>query len=147
MRRLITILTVLGAVLVGTAGVALATPPAPAFYVDGQAYATVGTPSDFTHTGAPAHSYDTIYAIAEQMNVADAKPGDRDFNGGRWMVQEVVFSDYDGALADVAVNPHGDDHLGSDEQVLAAVAGGYAELGGILASFECPVIPLRGHNA
>ncbi len=146
MRRLVTLLTVLGAVIVGTAGVAAAGAPTAAFYVDGTPYGTVGTPSDFSHTGAPAHSFDTIYAIAEQMNVADAAPGDRDFNGGRWVVQEVVFSDYAGALADVAVNPDGD-ALDSAEEVLAAIEGGYAELGGILASFECPVIPLRGYNA
>jgi hypothetical protein len=33
----------------------------PAFYVDGQVYRTVGTPTNLSGTGAPAHSWDVIY--------------------------------------------------------------------------------------
>ncbi len=147
MRRLVTLLTVLGAVLIGTAGIAAADAPTPAFWVDGHLYGTRGTPTDFSHTGAPADSYDTIYAIADQTNVAEAKPGDRDFNGGRWIVQEVVFTNYAGALADGEVNPDGNLELRSAEEVEAAIDAGYAHEGDILRSFLCPVIPLRGHNA
>ena len=50
----------------------------PAFYVDGVLYRTVNTPTDLSTTGAPAHSFDTIYALAGQpFNVATAAPGDR----------------------------------------------------------------------
>jgi len=38
----------------------------PAFYVDGELYRTVGTPTDLGGTGAPAHSYDTIYEFFRQ---------------------------------------------------------------------------------
>jgi hypothetical protein len=32
----------------------------PAFYVDGVLYRTVGTPTDLSGTGAPAHSFDIL---------------------------------------------------------------------------------------
>src|SRR5687768_2931333 len=67
----------------------------PAFYVDGVRYRTVGTPTNFTGTGAPAHSFDTIYDFGGlQPNVATAAPGDPGFNGGRWAVRQLNFSNY-----------------------------------------------------
>ncbi len=113
----------------------------PAFYVDGEMYRTVGTPTDFTNTGAPAHSYDTIYAIDGQPNVATAAPGDRDYNGGRWQVLPVSFDDYDAAVAAHDANGSGD--LDSDEEIDAAVAAGDAVVGDSVRSFLCPVIRLR----
>ena len=79
------------AVLAAAAAGVLATPFAasaavsgPAFYVDGVVYRTVATPTDLSRTGAPAHSYDLIYDLGgAQLNVAEAAPGDTDFNGGR----------------------------------------------------------------
>jgi len=59
----------------------------PAFYVDGELYRTVGTPNDLSKTGAPDHSFDTIYEFfGLQRNVATAAPGDPGYNGGRWKV-------------------------------------------------------------
>jgi hypothetical protein len=114
----------------------------PAFYVDGEMYRTVGTPTDFTGTGAPAHSYDTIYAIAGQPNVATAAPGDEGYNGGRWQVLPLTFDDYDAVLAAADLNGSGD--LDSDEEVDAAVDAGLADIGESVRSFLCPVIPLPG---
>ena len=114
----------------------------PAFYVDGQLYRTVGTPTDFSRTGAPAHSYDTIYAIDGQPNVATAAPGDRDYNGGRWQVLPVTIDDYDAALAVADTNASGD--LDSDEELDAAVGAGLASIGDTVRSFLCPVIPVPG---
>jgi hypothetical protein len=112
----------------------------PAFYVDGELYRTVGTPTNLTRTGAPDHSFDTIYAFVdgEQTNVAEAKPGDRDYNGGRWMVQGVTFDDYDDALA--AGDANGNGVLDSAEEVEAAIDAGSAEIIGELTRFVCPVI-------
>lgn len=112
----------------------------PDFYVDGEQYRTVGTPTDFTDTGAPTHSYDTIYAIDGQPNVATAAPGDADFNGGRWQVHALEFGDYDAAVAIHDTNASGD--LDSSAEVQAALAGGAATDLGVVASFECPVIPV-----
>jgi hypothetical protein len=72
--------------------VAAGGPPSLSFYIDGERYRTVGTPTDFSATGAPEFTYDRIYALGSGLiNVADAKPGDRDFNGGRWAVLPITW--------------------------------------------------------
>lgn len=147
MHRLITSITIAAAAVLAPAAVSAAGNGAggvtgPAFYVDGELYRTVGTPTDFSNTGAPAHSYDTIYDIAGQPNVATAAPGDRDYNGGRWQVLPVTIDDVDAALAAADANDSGD--LDSDEELHAAVAAGLATIGDPVRSFLCPVIPLPG---
>lgn len=78
---------------VAASTVAAGGPPKPAFYIDDVRYRTVGTPTDFTGTGAPASTYDKIYALGNGLaNVAEAKPGDTDFNGGRWAVYAITWS-------------------------------------------------------
>ncbi len=114
----------------------------PAFYVDGELYRTVNTPTDFSRTGAPAHSYDTIYAIDGQRNVATAAPGDEGYNGGRWQVLPVTIDHYDEALAVADTNHSGD--LDSDEELDLAVGAGLASIDDPIRSFLCPVIPLPG---
>ena len=114
----------------------------PAFYVDGELYRTVGTPTDLSRTRAPAHSFDIIYALDGATNVAEAKPGDRDFNGGRWQVHSVSFSDFDMALEAGDSNMSGS--LDSAEEVQLALASGHATDAGVVASFVCPVINIPG---
>jgi len=117
--------------------------PGAAFYVDGTPYRTVGTPTDLSSIGAPDHSFDTIYEFSGlQMNVAAAAPGDQDYNGGRWRVHLLDFSDYQGALDDGAVDANNNDVLDSDAEIMAAIDGGYAEDDGVVKSFVCPVIKL-----
>lgn len=147
-------IALLGAVLASAAGLAVAAAaPAsagvtgPAFYVDGGLYRTVGTPTDFSGTGAPAHSFDVIYNLGgEQPNIATAAPGDRDFNGGRWQVHAVTFPQgYAAALG--AGDLDGDGVLTSDAELAAAMAAGTATDVGVVKQFECPVIPLPGSGA
>jgi hypothetical protein len=104
-------------------------PPHLGFYVDGVAYRTIGTPTDLSGTGAPASSFDTLYAIAgQELAVAAAAPGDTDYNGGRWMRFPVSWN----------TTPY---PLTSEEQVLEA-----ARLGDVTIAtepdmlFVCPVI-------
>ena len=77
---------------IGASGVLAGGPPSLAFYVDDVRYRTVGTPTDFFGTGAPESTYDKIFNLGTGINVAEAKPGDRDFNGGRWLVYVVTWS-------------------------------------------------------
>jgi hypothetical protein len=115
----------------------------PAFYVDGQLYRTVGTPTDLSKTGAPAHSFDTIYEFfGLQPNVATAAPGDSGYNGGRWRVQGLHFANYPAAVA--AFDTNGSGNFDSDEEIAAALAAGAATDIGIVKSFVCPAIPLPG---
>jgi beta-glucanase (GH16 family) len=136
LRKLTVILALLGAAFFLLPGAAMAGVSGPAFYVDGQAYRTVGTPTDFATTGAPSHSFDTIYAIPGQMNVGSAAPGDRDYNGGRWKVHGITVIDFDVADAD------NNGVLDSAEEVEAAIANGSLVDEGVIDSFECPVIKL-----
>jgi hypothetical protein len=118
-------------------------PPQPSFYVNGTLYRTVGTPTDFSTTGAPAGSYDTIYQFfgAQPYNVAAAAPGDAGYNGGRWRVIGLSFPDYDAALA--AHDANGSGAFDNVSEVQAALADGSAVSLGVVKAFECPVIRLR----
>ncbi len=146
MRKTV-LLGVVAAMLMAVPLAASAGVSGPAFYVDGEAYRTVGTPTDFTNTGAPDHSFDTIYAFSDQMNVAEAAPGDRDYNGGRWMVEVVEYVDhYDYESAVAEFDHNGSGNFDSAEEVEAAIRGG-AITTSAGPSFECPVIPLpRGRS-
>jgi hypothetical protein len=107
-------------------------PPAVGFYVDGDLFRTINTPTDLSGTGAPAHSFDTIYALGGSLiNVAEAAPGDRDYNGGRWTVLPVTWN----------VTPV---QLTSAEQVLAFESMDKLEIGtSPVAQFVCPAIPMH----
>jgi hypothetical protein len=114
----------------------------PSFYVDGQLYRTVGTPTDLSKTGAPDSSFDTIYELfGLQPNVASAAPGDPGFRGGRWRVHGLSFANYPAAVA--AYDTNGSGNFDSDEEVAAAIAGGAAVDLGVIKSFECPVIHVQ----
>jgi hypothetical protein len=115
----------------------------PSFYVDGQLYRTVGTPTDLSNTGAPDRSFDTIYEFfGLQPNVATAAPGDPGYNGGRWRVHGLHFANYAGAVTTYDTNGSG--NLDSDEEIAAAIAGGAATDIGVVKSFVCPVINIPG---
>jgi len=136
------------ALLLGAAGVAAADgaggATGPAFYVDGQLYRTVNTPTDLSNTDAPESSFDTIYQFfgVQPFNVATAAPGDAGYNGGRWRVHGLQFTDYDAAVAAFDTNNSGD--FDSDEEVTAALTAGAATDIGVVKSFVCPVIKLPG---
>jgi hypothetical protein len=156
MRKAISLLAVVVA-LMSVSSAALASPgngaggvSGPAFYVDGELYRTVGTPTDLSGTGAPIHSFDTIYAVGGgQPNVATAAPGDQGYSGGRWQVHALAYNT--GYAATVAAHDaNGSGDLDSDEEINAALAdagaAGATDVG-VVVSFECPVIPQsRGRN-
>jgi hypothetical protein len=135
------ILLVATASLAGAAGAGGVT--GPSFYVDGTLYRTVGTPTDLSGTGGPASSFDTIYEFfgVQPYNVATAAPGDPGYNGGRWRVHGLTFTNYAAAVAAYDANASGD--LDSEAEVLAAIAGGAATDIGIVKSFVCPVIKIN----
>ena len=112
----------------------------PAFYVDGVMYRTVATPTDLSGTGAPAHAWDTIYSFGSaQPSVATAAPGDRGYNGGRWMVHALSFPNgYDAVLASSDLDHDG--VIDSTAEVDAALMNGDAVDEGVVKYFVCPVI-------
>jgi hypothetical protein len=117
-------------------------PPAPSFYVNGTVYRTIATPTDLTGTGAPDHSFDTIYEFfGAQMNVATAAPGDRGYNGGRWIVHGL---DWNSSYED-AVAQHGGSNgvIDTNDEIASVLAD--LDAGGAttfeVTRFVCPVIP------
>ncbi len=114
----------------------------PSFYFDGTLYRTVGTPTDLFGTGAPDQSFDVIYEffMVQPFNVTTVAPGSEGYNGGRWMVTGLQFSDYDAALAAYDANDSGD--FDSAAEVEAAIAGGAATAFDTGVRFVCPVIKL-----
>jgi hypothetical protein len=131
---LATAVTTAGAGAAGSGGVT-----GPAFYVNGQFYRTVNTPTELSKTGAPDSSFDTIYDFGGlQPNVATAAPGDAGYNGGRWRVHGLSFTNYAAAVEQFDTNGSGD--LDSTGEVEAALASGAATDTGVIKSFECPVI-------
>lgn len=142
MQRIALVALVLATLLVPTAAFAAGAGgvTGPAFYVDGTLYRTVGTPTDLSATGGPASSFDVIYAIDGQPNVATAAPGDDGYNGGRWRVHALSFTDLAAAIAAVDTNGSGD--LDTTAEVHAAMDGGFVTSDTIVRSFVCPVIPV-----
>ncbi len=142
----------LAPVAIGIATAGLAAPAhagvsGPAFWIDGSLYRTVSTPTDLSGTGAPDSTYDAIYSFGgAQLNVAEAKPGDTDFNGGRWAVHELAFPQgYAAALATGDANGNG--QIDSTAELGLAFANGTAvDTGNILRRFVCTVnrIPANG---
>ena len=118
----------------------------PAFYVDGVLYRTVATPTDLAGTGAPDHSFDVIYNLGGEQpyNVATAAPGDPGFNGGRWRVHLIAFTDYEGAVAEYDANGSGD--FDSATELEAALAAGAAIDEGVVRQFVCTVVPVAGRR-
>jgi hypothetical protein len=127
--RLGSVVAALGLTLSIAGGTSAGGPPSVGFYVDGTLYRTIGTPTDFTGTGAPASSFETIYALGSGLiNVAEAGPGQTGFRGGRWMVLPVTWN-----VAPV--------QLTSNEQVATYAANGWITIGSTpVKEFECPVI-------
>ena len=147
MRRLLSSCVLLAVVVAAAVAVAGARAAGsggvtgPSFYVDGQLYRTVGTPTDLSATGAPDHSFDTIYDFGGlQLNVATAAPGDAGYNGGRWRVHGLSFTNYAAAVSQFDANGSG--NLDSAAEVQAALAAGAATDLGVVKSFVCPVIKL-----
>lgn len=105
-----------------------------AFYVDDQLHRTVNTSTDPSSTGGADSSFDTIYEFfgVQSFNVATAAPGDAGYNGGRWRVHGLQFTNWTGALAAFDTNHSGD--FDSDDEVAAALNAGAATDVGVVKS-------------
>lgn len=150
MRRTHTIIAAF-VLLVGlTTSLALAGGPATrvenAIWAHDVLYDTVVTQNSFTTP--PSHSVDKIYSfgmsgLQGQRSVSEAAPGDTDYNGGRWWVQMVIFTEEGLEVHD----PDGDGfvnfELSNAEDVLIHADLGHFEIHETSIYFSCPLNPTR----
>ena len=109
-------------------------------------YDTVVTQNSFT--SPPGHTVDKIFSFSMsglqgQRSVSEAAPGDTDYNGGRWWVQMVVFTQ----TGLDAHDPDGDGfvnfELSNAEDVLHHRDLGHLEIYETSIYFSCPLNPSR----
>lgn len=123
-----------------------ATPAENAIWANDQVYGTVATDTSFQ--SPPAHSTDVIFSfdgsgLSGQRSVAEAAPGDRDYNGGRWHVYAVTFTEAGMMLHDADSDGVVDFELTNSEDVLAAAEMGLVTIADTGIFFECPLRPSR----
>jgi len=104
--------------------------PTGAVWADGELFAIVAPPATFDN---PHGNFDELYKGGNGFlngvgAISDAKPGDQDYNGGRWHVQ----------LLKAGVDP--------DKYASASSADDLdpADFESTDVYFECPMIPRRG---
>ncbi len=113
------------------AAIAQQGPPTNQIYANDELFTGVNAPRDLPNAG----EFDTIYVLGPGlMAVADAAPGDPDYNGGRWEVRPITWN---------SIAPT---QFTNADQVDAAAAAGQISIGDVVRRFECPLIPRRGRS-
>ena len=108
-----------------------ATPGFGMLYYEGEIVRTVVPPSEIKK------GLDDFYVVTNgvegQLGIAAVAPGDRDYHGGHWIVNEVTFTD------EIVL-------LTSEQAVLDAEEAGKVTIDRNVSAFLCPIQPLRGNN-
>jgi hypothetical protein len=113
-----------------------------ALWAGGVIWDTILTPASFKNP--PAHSVDLLFdfsmsGLTGQRGVADSYPGQRDYNGGRWWVQMVVFTPEGIAAFDGDGDGEVDFELTSADELLGHLELGHLEVFETATYFECPL--------
>ena len=119
-----------------------ATVEANAIWAHDRLYGTVATDTNFK--SPPPQSTDKIYAFPGQASVAEAAPGDRDYNGGRWNVMVVSYTDDGLAMFDANTDGMVDAsemEFTNAEDILLAEEMGLLTITPADFYFECPLRP------
>ena len=114
-----------------------------AIWADGKIYDTILTPATFKEPNNQ-NSLDRIYVVMNldgQRPIAEAAPYERDYNGGRWMVQAVYFTDLGLSVHDPDHNGIANFEVTSDTQLLHYMTLGYLTITPTNTYFECPLLP------
>ena len=142
----------IGGLVFAQATTALADPAAvvpDAIWVHDELYGTVATDTAFK--SPPEHSTDIIYSFAGsglegQRSVAECAPGDPQFNGGRWNVMAVTFTEDGLAIHDMDGDGIVDFELTNAEDLKMHQQWGHLTIEEAGVYFECPLLPRRGRH-
>ena len=131
--RMLLVVGLAAGLVLGSSTIALAQGgprPRPTTWVDGELFAGVVTPATFDPASG---NFDELYGGCDFNGaslISESKPGDQDYNGGRWhlnvLKDGVDCAKYATADADTALDPN--DFMSTDQY------------------FECPLLPRRGNN-
>ena len=120
----------------------------PSLFGDGRAWGTKAAAILNAPTEKNMHSYDGLYVITngtgDQLPVAEAAPGNRMYNGGRWIVYTTVWTD--AALKDYGENlptlmSYAEVMEEAYAENLVITPGSFPE--GPPPYFECPLLPVK----
>ncbi|MDH3892878.1 MAG: hypothetical protein OEV49_17590 [candidate division Zixibacteria bacterium] len=114
-------------------------PPFGAFWADGMVFKTVIAPNSLPNKG-PKDGLYVFDGLDGQNPVAEAKPGDQDYNGGRWQVYVLQFTADGIAAHDGDGDGAADFQLMSWEMVQTHIGLGHLEQVAMGPSFVCPLI-------
>ena len=130
MRKVVATTLLVGTLVAGGSGLALARTTKSILYHDGEIVRTVVNPSAIPNGGSDPF-YSVTNGVDGQLGIAGVAPGDGPYHGGAWAVNVVTFNQ--------GVTPY---LLVSDEGVFAAEASGDVTVVRTPdADFRCPVLP------
>jgi len=113
-------------------------PPHGNIWADGYAYQTIGTPTALGP--GPKDGLFVFQGLDGQSAVSESKPGDQDYNGGRWQVYFVEYTESGLAHFDQNNDGVADYELKSWEMVEEYIGEGFLQRAGLGVSLECPLI-------
>lgn len=121
--------------LIATAG----GPPGGNIWAGGSGYMTVATPAFLPNHG-PKDGLFVFEGLDGQDPVAESEPGDKSYNGGRWQVYVLEFTDEGKDIHDADGDGTVDFELKSWDMVESHINLGHIEFVGMGPSFVCPLI-------
>jgi len=140
--RLLTVVALAFSMLAVTAAPAFGQAlPRPTTWVDGELFNGVVTPATFDPASDP---FDELYNAAAvgcsflggAPLISESKPGDQDYNGGRWHLNILVLDDTPGSIVDCDTYKDATSVEDLDTNDFMSTD----------AFFECPLLPRRGNN-
>lgn len=140
MRKLIAFILIATALCAGSSPTVTAGgPPGGNFWADGMAFRTVVSPANLPDHG-PKDGLYVFEGLSGQNPVSETKPGDADYNGGRWQVYVLEFTDDGKAVHDPDGNGAANFELTSWEMVEHHIGLGHLTQIAMGPTFVCPLI-------
>lgn len=102
----------------------------PAIYADDEIWSTKGTADLPAPTDDNEQSFDGLFKIPGQMPVAEAAPGNPDYDGGRWIEYNVTWVGTPELVTSYA-------------QLQALLDAGMVTIEETGAYFQCPLLPVK----